>query len=99
MTLWPEGRDGQSLEWTLTCEPPGGSHPSAASACATLAANEDALEPDPPEAMCSQIYGGPQQAEVSGVFRGRRIAIELSRANGCAIARWDNLQTVVEPPA
>ena len=99
VTLWPEGRDAQNLEWTLTCEPAGGSHPSPEAACSALSANSDALDPDPPDLMCTQIYGGPEQAEVSGIFRGRKIAIELSRANGCAIARWDRLQQIVEPSA
>jgi hypothetical protein len=99
VTFWPNGRDGETFEWTLTCEPAGGSHPRPAEACAALAVNEDALEPDPPDIMCTQIYGGPQQASVSGLFRGRRVQIELSRANGCAIARWDRLQRLVAPTA
>jgi hypothetical protein len=38
---------------------------------------------------CTEIYGGPQVAEVRGTFKGRRIQARFTRANGCEIDRWD----------
>ena len=39
--------------------------------------------------MCTEIYGGPQTATVTGTFRGEPVSAEFSRTNGCEIARWD----------
>ncbi|MGH3016510.1 MAG: SSI family serine proteinase inhibitor, partial [Gaiellaceae bacterium] len=59
----PDGRDGAAREATLTCDPAGGTHPRPAEACEALRANADALAPLPPDLMCTQIYGGPEEAE------------------------------------
>jgi hypothetical protein len=37
-------------------------------------------------------WGGPQEAIVSGVFRGRRVRLSLARGDGCAIAQWERLR-------
>lgn len=92
ITVWPEGRGSDaSTTVELTCDPPGGTHPAPAAACAALAANEDALEPVPPERVCTQIFGGPQEARVVGRYRGREVTASFSRTNGCEIGRWDAL--------
>jgi hypothetical protein len=41
--------------------------------------------------MCTQIYGGPQEALVTGTFGGRRVWARFSRRNGCEIARWNRI--------
>ena len=94
ITVWPSGKAGPSRETTLRCDPPGGTHPDPEAACAALAANEEALAPVPPDAICTQIYGGRQEARVTGVVRGRRVDAAFSRRNGCEIARWDRLKTL-----
>lgn len=38
---------------------------------------------------CTQVYGGPQVAEVRGTFKGRRIDARFNRTNGCEIERWN----------
>jgi hypothetical protein len=45
-------------------------------------------EPGPPR-LCTQQYGGPQVAAVSGTFRGRRVDSLFSRTDGCEISRWN----------
>ena len=95
VTFWPRGRDGEKRTATLECEPPGGTHPAPEAACAALAANRDALAPVPRDVACTQIYGGPARAEVVGTVDGERVSAELSRHNGCEIARWDALEPVV----
>lgn len=92
LTVWPEGRDaGRAESWTLECNPAGGTHPSPDTACSLLAGNADVLEPLPQDVMCTQQFGGPEQAAIRGTFEGRELDLRYSRANGCEIARWDRL--------
>jgi hypothetical protein len=44
-------------------------------------------KPGPPR-LCTQQYGGPQVAVVTGTFHGRRVDSVFSRTDGCEIARW-----------
>ena len=96
ITVWPEGRGAaaSSRTWTLRCHPPGGTHPGARAACQALVANRAALRPVPPGTVCTMIYGGPQEAEIRGVLRGKRIRAVFNRQGGCEIARWDRLRAV-----
>lgn len=90
ITAWPDGADrGVSRTWTLRCDPVGGTLPRAARACAALAALERPFVPVPRVAICTQQYGGPQEALVRGTFRGRRVWTRFRRTNGCEIARWN----------
>ncbi|MBE1532502.1 SSI family serine proteinase inhibitor [Actinomadura algeriensis] len=73
--------------WTLTCDPPGGSHPKAAAACAALAAKQDPFKPVTSK-ICTKIYGGPATATVQGTWRGQKIDTEFSREDGCRLHRW-----------
>lgn len=75
----------------LTCGPPGGTHLHAKEACAALAKHSDALGPVPQDVACTEIYGGPETAAVSGILDGGRIQAQFNRTNGCEIARWEAL--------
>jgi hypothetical protein len=44
-------------------------------------------KPGPPK-LCTQQYGGPQVAVVSGTFHGRPVHSTFTRTDGCEIARW-----------
>lgn len=44
-------------------------------------------QPGPPR-PCTQQYGGPQVAVVTGTFRGRTVNTVFRRTDGCEIARW-----------
>lgn len=81
--------------WTLTCDPAGGDHPDPEGACAALARTPDPLAPLPPDAVCTEIYGGPQTAVVRGTHAGREVVLELSRTDGCRTAQWDRLGAVL----
>ena len=48
------------------------------------------LAPRPGEA-CTQIYGGPERRIVEGTVAGRTIRLEVTRTDGCQIARYDLL--------
>lgn len=91
ITVQPQGPSGPEHTWTLRCGPAGGTLPQAAAACRKLAALEAPFAPTPSDAVCTQIYGGPQEAIVRGTFNGRRIWVRLTRRDGCAIKRWDRV--------
>jgi hypothetical protein len=88
--------------WTLVCgEGPGtasGDHPDAEAACAHLRAADDPFAPLPDDAMCTQQYGGPQTAHVTGVWRGAPVDLRLSRVDGCHISQWDGLGPLLPGP-
>jgi hypothetical protein len=92
ISYWPTGRSGEALSATLQCDPDGGTHPDPNGACDALLQNEDALEPIPGDVACTEIYGGPQLATISGPG----VEASFSRENGCQIARWDALKAVLE---
>jgi hypothetical protein len=82
---------------TLTCDPPGGTHPSAEQACAALQADPSALDPLPPDSVCTQIYGGPEEAEIVGTLNGEQVQATFSRQNGCEIDRWMRMAGILQP--
>lgn len=49
----------------------------------------EAIEPVPPGVPCTQVYGGPDVAELSGRLDGRPVEAKLTRANGCEIGRFE----------
>lgn len=93
------GSGGDVATYALTCEPAGGDHPDPDAACAALDAatvgDANPLDPTPPGQICTEIYGGDQTAAIEGTLDGEPLATELSRTNGCEIARWDALQPVL----
>ncbi|MEU8623670.1 SSI family serine proteinase inhibitor [Streptomyces sp. NPDC048669] len=85
--------------YELECEPAGGSHPAARQACDRLAQlpgeSTDPFTPVSRDAMCTQQYGGPATARVTGSWRGRSVDASFDRSNGCEIGRWNNLRPVL----
>jgi hypothetical protein len=50
---------------------------------------EDIFFPKPgPPKLCTQQYGGPQVAVVTGFLDGRPVNVTFRRTDGCEIARW-----------
>ncbi|KRE81647.1 hypothetical protein [Arthrobacter sp. Soil763] len=64
--------------------------PDPAAALAALREHgEEVFFPQPgPPRLCTQQYGGPQVAVVTGRYLGRSVHCEFSRTDGCEIARW-----------
>ncbi len=75
--------------YVLTCDPPGGDHPNPEGACQALAGLEAPFAPVPADRACTEIYGGPQTARVTGTYRGEAVDATFDRTNGCEISRWD----------
>lgn len=44
-----------------------------------------------PDRRCTQQYGGPQTATVTGTFNGRQVKARFSRTDGCEIAKWRSM--------
>lgn len=48
-----------------------------------------------PPKLCTQQYGGPQVAVVTGIFHGRQVHATFQRTDGCEIARWNSLAALL----
>jgi hypothetical protein len=81
ITIWPNGPAGKEVHRVVRC--PGPAY------CAKL--TRAAFAPVPRDVMCSQVYGGPQQALVVGTLEGRKVWARFKRTDGCQTARWDRL--------
>ena len=90
VTVWPEG-SGDAVHASLRCDPPAGDHPRPEAACAAVRRNATALQPVRADMACTMQYGGPERARVKGIIDGTDVSAELTRVNGCEIARWDSL--------
>lgn len=55
------------------------------------------FEPVPRNVACTEIYGGPQTARVTGTLRGEPVDARFSRTDGCQIARWDAVADLLGP--
>ena len=92
-------RDGDKAStWQLTCSPAGGTHPDPQSACQAIEKNDGAaFKPVDPDTMCTEVYGGPGTATITGTWRGQEVNSRLNLTNGCEIARWEALVGLLPP--
>jgi hypothetical protein len=68
-------------------------------ACAHARRVTGLLSTDPdPNRACTEIYGGPERARVTGRIGSRRIARGFSRADGCQIADWRSAMPLLPRP-
>jgi len=66
-------------------------------ACAALvrhAENVFFTRPDPNRA-CTQEYGGPQQAHVTGTIDGREVDKTFTLTDGCQISEWNAMKDLL----
>jgi hypothetical protein len=87
----PGKGEGLTKTWTLNC-PDGGSLPDAEQACEKLDAIDEPFAPVPKDVACTEVYGGPQVATVSGTYQGKPVSTTFTRTNGCEIARWNSVR-------
>ena len=50
-----------------------------------------AIEPRDPAVACTQQYGGPERAKVTGTFEGEPVDVVIARKDGCGIAAYEAL--------
>ena len=58
------------------------------------------VEPVAADMKCTQVFGGPETATVTGPSGGEPVEAPFSRVNGCEISRWDAVSALlgeVEP--
>lgn len=76
--------------WSLTCDPVGGKHPNRKAACALLdKRGTKVFAPVPANAVCTEIYGGPERVRVRGTVKGKKVDATFTRSNGCEIDRYE----------
>ncbi|MDQ3164244.1 MAG: subtilase-type protease inhibitor [Actinomycetota bacterium] len=98
ISYWSEGKakgDDTPEAWTLRCDPAGGSLPNDGEACRKLKVLKRPFAPARKGLMCTQVYGGPGEAVISGTFRGERVWTRLSLTDGCQISRFKRLAFLV----
>jgi hypothetical protein len=61
--------------------------------CADL--KPETFEPTPRGTACTQQFGGPETATVTGTFAGKVVDAEFTRANGCEITRWEQASALL----
>jgi hypothetical protein len=93
------GEGGEGERYTLTCaDPVAGDLPDAAAACALLQGLAAPFAPLAADGICTQQFGGPQTARVTGRWAGEDVHLELARTNGCQISQWDRLGPLLPGP-
>lgn len=71
---------------------------AAAPLCAKVRELAKLLTTQPDEdQMCTQIYGGPQTARVTGMIDGKRVDRRFKRNNGCEIADFTEAAELLQP--
>jgi hypothetical protein len=107
LTVVVDGGEFDQLTYTVNCDVEGGTvvpHVDGvdpAEACQRLAdpAVAELLVQGPPaDQICTEVYGGPQVATITGWLDGEPVEAEVSRVNGCEIDTWDRLLAGFLPP-
>jgi hypothetical protein len=100
LTIVSDDGNGKTETWTLTCDPAGGTHPDPEAACAALAGKGTTAMPAvAKDTMCTQQFGGPQTAKITGTWQGKPVDASFSRTNGCEISRWQALEGLLPKTA
>lgn len=87
VTLDPDGPDGPEPPDTeeVSCEEV--SEDAVCVAIRDLEASD--FDPVPADQACTELFGGPDVAAIEGALDGEDVDVELTRANGCEIERFD----------
>jgi hypothetical protein len=48
--------------------------------------------------VCSQIYGGPQSAHITGTVGAERVNLTVNRTDACGTADWQTLAPLLGDP-
>ena len=92
VTVWPNGQgNAPRRTYALRCAPAAGTLPHRAAACRQLARLKAPFAPVAKNMACTEIYGGPQEALVTGRFRGALVRARFNRRDGCEIGRWNRV--------
>jgi len=90
-------RPAASTELTVRLDPDGRGPAKAKEARVRDAAGlrPADFEPVPDDVACTEQFGGPETATVSGTLNGRDVDARFARNNGCEIARWEKVSALL----
>jgi len=73
---------------------------AAAAACTAVARHvlEAVAAAQRKDRICSQIYGGPQAARITGTANGVPVSLTVTRTDGCGVADWETLRALLGDP-
>jgi hypothetical protein len=60
---------------------------------------ERLVEGPPADQMCTENYGGPDVATITGTLDGASVEATVNRTNGCGISDWEQLLADILPAA
>jgi hypothetical protein len=93
----PQGQGGPERVRRIECRSLGAK--ASRPRCRELGGLEPGdLEPVPARTACTQIYGGPATARVTGALRGERVSASFELTDGCEINRWRRNAALLGPP-
>ena len=106
LTVTVEHPDFDPVTYEISCAGDAatvdGTDLDAEAACAALSdpAVQSRLIDGPPAGQaCTEIYGGPDTATITGTLDGEPVSAQIDRANGCGISDWDELLADLLPSA
>jgi hypothetical protein len=82
-----------SKHWTLRCDPPGGSHPDPAAACAVLLKAKAPFAALSKGISCPMIRVGTKTAIVKGTYFGQHVDTTFM-PGGCGQSRWQEIGAI-----
>ncbi|AUZ86530.1 serine protease inhibitor [Arthrobacter agilis] len=94
----------EPVQYVLECVDgapgPASTLPGAEAACAALARLGSTFFTARPskDIICTQQYGGPQTASISGEIDGTPVLAAFSLTDGCEISRWNKAQDILGAP-
>ena len=93
--VYQDSPKAKSVFWQLSCNPAGGNHPQPNLACKEIKRAVSPFKKPANDEICTKIYGGPQQATVTGTWAGKKVNRKFTRTNGCGLNRWQQLQVTL----
>ena len=71
----------------------------ACTALGNVGVVERLVEGPPADQMCTENYGGPDVATITGTLGGTSVEATVNRTNGCGISDWEQLLADILPAA
>jgi hypothetical protein len=93
VTVDEDGARGSAKprELRLDCGKPTDS-PACGAAAGVSAAD---LQKTRGDIACTQQYGGPEEATITGTIRGNPVDASFKRTDGCEISRWERVKALL----
>ena len=95
----PPTASATNLVVTVWADPTTAAAPTVTTVEDAPGATASDFAPTDPGQACTEIYGGPGKATVTGTLDGAAVNATFTRSNGCAIARWEKMVSLGLIPA